>query len=121
MKEISIDELPTGDPIFDIGEKTAEYYTKIIGNAKSIVISGPIGVFENEKFMFGTKHVFRAVADSQAFSLAGGGHTVAAIQEFGLSKKISYISTAGGALIDFLMGKKLPAIGALEEAAARRS
>jgi phosphoglycerate kinase len=63
--------------------------------------------------------VFGAVADSQAFSLAGGGHTIAAIQELGLSHKFSYISTAGGALIDFLMGKKLPAIRALEKAAAR--
>jgi phosphoglycerate kinase len=118
-KEISVDELPTDYPIFDIGESTAEDYTRIIRSAKSIVISGPVGVYENEEFMLGTRQVLMAVAESQGFSLAGGGHTVAAIHEFGLSDKISYISTAGGALIDFLMGKKLPAIKALEESAPR--
>jgi phosphoglycerate kinase len=118
-KEISVNELPTDYPIFDIGEITAENYAKIIRNAKSIVISGPVGVYEKEEFMLGTRQVFMAVAESKGFSLAGGGHTVAAIHEFGLSDKISYISTAGGALIDFLMGKKLPAIKALEESAAR--
>ena len=75
-----------------------------------------MGVYENPQFSFGTKSVFEAIADSKAFSLAGGGNTIAAIEEYGLTKKISYISTAGGALIEFLMGKKLPGVTALENA-----
>ena len=119
-KEISIDELPTDYPIFDVGAITVESYARIIRDAKSIVVSGPVGVYENSEFVFGTKGIFGEVADSQGFSLAGGGHTVAALQELGLSNKISYISTAGGALIEFLMGKKLPGVVALEKAAARK-
>jgi phosphoglycerate kinase len=119
-KEISVDELPVDYPIFDIGAITVESYARIIRDAKSIVISGPVGVYENSEFVFGTKGVFGEVANSQAFSLAGGGHTVAALQELGLSDKISYISTAGGALIEFLMGKKLPGVVALEKAATRK-
>ena len=119
-KEISVDELPTDYPIFDIGAITVESYARIIESAKSIVVSGPMGVYENSEFIFGTKRIFGEVADSQGFSLAGGGHTVAALQELGLSDKISYISTAGGALIEFLMGKRLPGVIALEEAAARK-
>jgi len=115
-KEISVDKLPTEYSIFDIGAKTVENYAKLISKAKSIVVSGPMGVYENKKFNYGTKKVFEAIADSKAFSLAGGGNTIAAIQEYGLTKKISYISTAGGALIEFLMGKKLPGVTALENA-----
>ena len=120
-EEISIEELPTDHPTFDIGAKTVEDYAKVIKNAKSIVVSGPMGVFENSEFSFGTKKIFEAIANSQAFSLAGGGHTIAALEEFGLSNKISYVSTAGGALIEFLMGKKLPGVVALEKAAARKT
>jgi phosphoglycerate kinase len=119
-KEISVDELPTGYPIFDIGAITVESYARIIRSAKSIVVSGPMGVYENSEFIFGTKGIFGEVADSQGFSLAGGGHTVAALQELGLSSKISYISTAGGALIEFLMGKKLPGVVALEKAETKK-
>jgi phosphoglycerate kinase len=115
-KEISVKQLPTEYSIFDIGAKTVENYSKIISNAKSIVVSGPMGVYENKEFNYGTKKVFEAIANSKAFSLAGGGNTIAAIQEYGLSKKIGYISTAGGALIEFLMGKKLPGVAALENA-----
>jgi phosphoglycerate kinase len=115
-KEITVDQLPTEYSIFDIGTKTAENYAEIISKAKSIVVSGPMGVYENKEFNYGTKKVFEAIADSKAFSLAGGGNTIAAIQEYGLTKKISYISTAGGALIEFLMGKKLPGVVALETA-----
>ena len=79
---------------------------KSSADAKSIVVSGPMGVYENKEFNYGTKKVFEAIANSKAFSLAGGGNTIAAINEYGLSKKIGYISTAGGALIEFLMGKK---------------
>jgi phosphoglycerate kinase len=120
-KEISVGELPIDYPIFDVGTKTVEDYAKIIKNAKSVVVSGPMGVFENSKFSFGTKRIFEAIANSKAFSLAGGGHTIAALQEFGISNKISYVSTAGGALIEFLMGKKLPGVVALEKAAARKT
>ena len=115
-KETTVDQLPTEYSIFDIGTKTAENYTEIISKAKSIVVSGPMGVYENKEFNYGTKKVFKAIAYSKAFSLAGGGNTIAAIQEYGLTKKISYISTAGGALIEFLMGKKLPGVVALETA-----
>jgi phosphoglycerate kinase len=115
-KEISVSKLPTEYSIFDLGAKTVENYAKIILAAKSIVVSGPMGVYENKEFNFGTKKVFEAIANSKAFSLAGGGNTIAAIQEYGLSKKIGYISTAGGALIEFLMGKKLPGVVALETA-----
>jgi len=119
-KEISVDELPTDYPIFDVGAITVESYGRIIRDARSIVVSGPMGVYENSEFVYGTKRIFTEVADSQGFSLAGGGHTVAALQELGLSDKISYISTAGGALIEFLMGKKLPGVVALEKAATKK-
>jgi phosphoglycerate kinase len=115
-KEILVSKLPTENSIMDIGAKTVENYAKIISDAKSIVVSGPMGVYENKEFNFGTKKVFEAIANSKAFSLAGGGNTIAAIQEYGLTKKIGYISTAGGALIEFLMGKKLPGVVALENA-----
>ena len=119
-KEIPVDRLPTDHSIFDIGVKTVEDYAKIIRNAKSIVVSGPMGVYENSEFSFGTKKILEEIANSKAFSLAGGGHTIGALQEFGLAPKISYISTAGGALIEFLMGKKLPGVVALEKAATRK-
>jgi phosphoglycerate kinase len=115
-KEIPVIKLPTENSIMDIGAKTVESYAKIIADAKSIVVSGPMGVYENKEFNYGTKKVFEAIANSKAFSLAGGGNTISAIQEYGLTKKISYISTAGGALIEFLMGKKLPGVVALETA-----
>lgn len=118
-KETSLKELPTNYSICDIGTKTVEEYAKIIRPAKSIVISGPMGIYENSQFSLGTKRILEEVANSKAFSLAGGGHTISAIEEFGLAKKISYISTAGGALIEFLMGKKLPGVAALEKAAAK--
>ncbi len=120
-KEIPVNELPTEYSTYDIGTKTVDDYTIIIRNAKSIVISGPMGVYENKQFSFGTKKILEEIANSKAFSLAGGGHTISAIEEFGLTKKISYVSTAGGALIEFLMGKKLPGVAALENAAVRKT
>jgi phosphoglycerate kinase len=119
-KEISIEELPTDYQIFDIGSKTIADYARIMKDAKSIVVSGPMGMFENKEFSLGTKRILEEIANSKAFSLAGGGHTIAAIEEFGLTEKISYISTAGGALIEFLMGKKLPGVVALEKAATKK-
>jgi len=115
-KEIPTTKLPTENSVLDIGKETADNYAELIGKAKSIVVSGPMGVYENKEFNYGTKTVFQAIADSKAFSLAGGGNTIAAFQEYGLTKKVGYISTAGGALIEFLMGKKLPGVVALENA-----
>jgi len=118
-REIAIDEFPSNYSIYDIGTKTIKKYGGIIRKAKSIVISGPMGVFENKEFAVGTRGVFEAIAASKAFSLVGGGHTVAAVEEMGLAGKMSYVSTAGGALIEFLMGEKLPGVAALEAAAAK--
>jgi phosphoglycerate kinase len=118
-KEITVDELPTNYPIFDIGTKTAKKFGEIIRKAKTIVVSGPVGVFENPEFKKGSQIVLEAAADSDGFSLVGGGHTVAAVENLGLADKMSYVSTAGGALIEFLMGKQLPGVVALEKAAAR--
>ena len=116
-KEILVSKLPSENSIFDIGKKTVDEFAALISKAKSIVVSGPMGVYENKEFNYGTKAVLEAIANSKAFSLAGGGNTIAAIQEYGLTKKIGYISTAGGALIEFLMGKRLPGVIALENAA----
>ena len=118
-KEITVEELPTNRPVYDIGTKTVKKYGDIIRSAKSIVISGPVGVFENEEFILGTREIFEAIAATEAFSLVGGGHTVAAVEELELADKMSYVSTAGGALIEFLMGKRLAGVAALEKAAAK--
>ena len=118
-KEITVDELPTDNLIFDIGTRTAKKFADIMLKAKTIVVSGPVGVFENPEFKKGSQIVLEAVAESQGYSLVGGGHTVAAVEKLGLAKKMSYISTAGGALIEFLMGKQLPGVVALEKAATR--
>jgi phosphoglycerate kinase len=115
-QEIPVSQLPTDKASLDIGAKTTANYAQIISQAKSIVVSGPMGVYESQEFSYGTKTVFTAIANSSAFSLAGGGNTIAAIDEYGLSSKIGYISTAGGALIEFLMGKTLPGVAALENA-----
>jgi len=117
--EISVNKLPTNYAIFDIGSETVKRYSNIIKGAKSIVISGPMGVYESREFLFGTKKTFEAIAATKAFSLVGGGHTIAAVEELGLAKKMGYVSTAGGALIEFLMGEQLPGVVALEKAAAR--
>jgi phosphoglycerate kinase len=119
-KELPVSSLPTDFSIFDIGTQTIGLYSQIIKKAKSIVISGPPGVYEKKEFLKGTKEILEAVAASKAFSLVGGGHTVAAVHELGLAEKMSYISTAGGALIEFLMGKTLPAVAALEESAKKK-
>jgi phosphoglycerate kinase len=118
-KELLVKSLPTEHPIYDIGTESIKEYTMIIMKAKSIVISGPPGVYERKPFLKGTKGVLEAVAESKAFSLVGGGHTVAAVHELGLANKMSYISTAGGALIEFLMGKTLPAVATLEASAKK--
>jgi phosphoglycerate kinase len=113
-KTKSVDEVSTDEMILDIGPKTAKAYADEIAKAGTIVWNGPVGVFEKDPFAKGTQTIARAIADSKAFSIAGGGDTVAAINKFGIDGKIDYISTAGGAFLEFLEGKKLPAVAALE-------
>jgi phosphoglycerate kinase len=113
-KTKSVDGVATDEMILDIGPKTAEAYAGEIAKAGTIVWNGPVGVFEKAPFAKGTERIARAVAESKAFSIAGGGDTVAAINQFGIADKIDYVSTAGGAFLEFLEGKTLPAVAALE-------
>ena len=103
--------------ILDVGPKTAAAYAGTLAGAGTILWNGPVGVFENAAFSKGTETLARAVAASGAFSIAGGGDTVAAINKFGMAEGVSYISTAGGAFLEFLEGKTLPAVAVLEERA----
>ncbi|MGA0937467.1 MAG: phosphoglycerate kinase [Sedimenticolaceae bacterium] len=105
------------DMIFDIGPDSAKELADIIANAGTVVWNGPVGVFEFDQFGEGTKTVSMAIANSKAFSLAGGGDTIAAIQKYDIYDQVSYISTAGGAFLEYLEGKTLPAVAMLEEAA----
>ncbi|MEN8762940.1 MAG: phosphoglycerate kinase [Thiogranum sp.] len=105
------------DMIFDIGPNSAQELADIIGKAGTIVWNGPVGVFEFDQFGEGTKTVSMAIADASGFSLAGGGDTIAAIQKYDIYDKVSYISTAGGAFLEYLEGKTLPAVAMLEERA----
>lgn len=107
-------EVKDKEMILDIGNKFAAHLADIISGAGTIIWNGPVGVFEFEQFANGTKVIANAIADSKGFSLAGGGDTVAAINKFGVFDKISYVSTAGGALLEFLEGKELPAIKLLK-------
>ena len=111
-------EVVESDMIFDIGVKSAQELTKILEKAGTIVWNGPVGVFEFDQFGEGTKTIAHAIADSSAFTLAGGGDTIAAIQKYDIYDKIDYISTAGGAFLEFLEGKTLPAVEILEMRAA---
>jgi phosphoglycerate kinase len=106
------------DMILDIGPQTADLYAARLATAGSIVWNGPVGVFENPEFAAGTRRIAEAVAASSAFSIAGGGDTLAAIEQFGVGDEISYVSTGGGAFLEFLEGKKLPAVATLEQRAA---
>ena len=105
------------DLILDIGPKTTEQLAGILAKAGTIVWNGPVGVFEFESFAKGTEGVALAIADSEGFSIAGGGDTLAAIAKFGIGKQVGYISTGGGAFLEFLEGKTLPAVAALEQRA----
>ena len=102
------------DMIFDIGAKSAEELVTIIKNAGTVVWNGPVGVFEFDQFGKGTRAIAKAIAETKAFTLAGGGDTIAAIQRYNIYDKVDYISTAGGAFLEFLEGKKLPAVEILE-------
>jgi phosphoglycerate kinase len=105
--------------ILDIGPQTAQALAGLLAKAGTIVWNGPVGVFEYDQFAGGTKTIALAIANSKAFSIAGGGDTLAAIAKFGITDRISYISTGGGAFLEFIEGKKLPAVEVLEQRAAR--
>jgi len=112
---MDVTEVADSQMIFDVGPKTAAQYAEILKNAGTIVWNGPVGVFEFPQFADGTRVVGEAIADSTAFSIAGGGDTLAAVDQFGLTERVSYISTGGGAFLEFLEGKTLPAVAVLEE------
>ncbi|MBK1692799.1 phosphoglycerate kinase [Ectothiorhodospira mobilis] len=112
-----VDQVAADDMIFDVGPETAATYADLMKKAGTIVWNGPVGVFEFDQFSAGTRALGEAIAESDAFSIAGGGDTLAAIDKYGLSERISYISTGGGAFLEFLEGKTLPAVAMLEERA----
>ena len=111
---MSVSEVADDDMIFDIGPKTSALFAELLQGAGTIVWNGPVGVFEFDQFGAGTKALAVAVGQSNAFSIAGGGDTVAAIEKYGVADQISYISTGGGAFLEFLEGKPLPAVEMLE-------
>jgi phosphoglycerate kinase len=114
---VAVTEVGADDMILDIGPDTAESFAAELGGAGTIVWNGPVGVFEFDQFGEGTRVLAQAIARSPAFSIAGGGDTIAAIEKYGVGEDISYISTAGGAFLEFLEGKKLPAVEILEQRA----
>jgi len=117
-RTVDVGDVGSDEMILDIGPKTAALYAERLKDAGTIVWNGPLGVFEHPEFAAGTRTVAEAVAASDAFSIAGGGDTLAAIEQFGIADRISYISTGGGAFLEFLEGKKLPAVATLEKRAA---
>ncbi|QLE84342.1 phosphoglycerate kinase [Shewanella sp. Scap07] len=110
----AVDAVASDDMIFDIGPDSAEALADILRNAGTIVWNGPVGVFEFDQFGEGTKRIAQAIAESSAFSIAGGGDTLAAVDKYQIADKVSYISTGGGAFLEFLEGKELPAVAMLE-------
>jgi phosphoglycerate kinase len=117
--ELDVRLLNKGDQIYDLGHKTVEHYSRIIASAGTVFISGPPGYFEKEDFSYGTKAMLEAVASSMATTIVSGGHLTSALKKYGLAEKITHISTAGGALVLYLTGEKLPMIQSLEAAAQR--
>ena len=115
----NVEDVGDNDMILDVGPRTAAQFADMLKASKTILWNGPVGVFEVDKFGKGTEVLSHSIADSAAFSIAGGGDTLAAIDKYGVSEKISYISTGGGAFLEFVEGKKLPAVVALEEAATK--
>lgn len=114
-----VSQIDDNEKIFDMGPDTIKHFVSIIKKAKTILWNGPIGAFEIEEFAKGTHAIAKAIAESKAFKVAGGGDTLAAIEKYHIANKINYISTGGGAFLSFLEGKKLPVITALEERAAK--
>ncbi|MEK6988482.1 MAG: phosphoglycerate kinase [Candidatus Thermoplasmatota archaeon] len=113
-KAIRASDLPSKLQVYDIGLDTIAHYIQEIRAAKTVFFNGPAGVFEIEEFSVGTRELLRAVAEADAFTVVGGGHTVAAVEQYGLQNSIDHVSTGGGALINFLAGKELPLVTALE-------
>lgn len=113
----NVDEVADDDMIFDIGPKTAAQFAEMLKSAGTIVWNGPVGVFEFDQFGEGTKTLGMAIAECDAFSIAGGGDTLAAVDKYDIADRVSYISTGGGAFLEFLEGKKLPAVEILEQRA----
>lgn len=109
-----VNAIDIDDMILDIGPETAARYAELIGKAGTVVWNGPVGVFEFDAFGHGTQALANAIAESKAFSIAGGGDTLAAVEKYGVEKRINYISTGGGAFLEFLEGKELPAVAALK-------
>lgn len=114
----AVDQVGDDEMILDIGPDTAQLYAEMIAKAGTVVWNGPVGVFEFDAFGKGTETLARAIAASNAFSIAGGGDTLAAVDKYGIEKQVSYISTGGGAFLEFLEGKELPAVTALKARAA---
>ncbi|MGN6328572.1 MAG: phosphoglycerate kinase [Rhodanobacter sp.] len=115
----AVDEVHEGEMILDIGPRTAQIYADMIAKAGTVVWNGPVGVFEFDAFGKGTETLARAIAASPAFSIAGGGDTLAAVDKYGIADDVSYISTGGGAFLEFLEGKELPAVTALKARASK--
>ncbi len=110
-----VSEVGDNDMILDVGPDTAKQFADIILAAKTVLWNGPVGVFEVDQFGEGTKVLANAIADSEAFSIAGGGDTLAAVDKYNVGDKVSYISTGGGAFLEYVEGKVLPAVAMLQE------
>ncbi len=116
-EEVPVEQVKPNQPIYDIGEKTIETYSGIIRKARTVIMKGPMGFYENDEFAKGTREIFKAISNSDAFSLLGGGHTSAAISEVGMEKREmahTHVSLAGGAFLRYLLGKPLPGIEVLK-------
>ncbi|KEQ18377.1 phosphoglycerate kinase [Endozoicomonas numazuensis] len=111
-----VSEVEDDDMIFDVGPETQKLFNEVLKSSKTVLWNGPVGVFEFDQFGEGTRSLSLAIAESNAFSIAGGGDTLAAIDKYGIKDRVSYISTGGGAFLEFVEGKKLPAVAMLEEA-----
>lgn len=120
-REVAVRDLPVDGLITDIGNETVKVYSNLIREANTIFVNGPAGVFERQESEYGTKSLLEAIAASSAFSVIGGGDSIAALNKYGLEKRFSYVSTAGGGLVRFLSGEELPVIKALQGAADRMS
>ncbi len=114
-KWLTIDSIPEGWMGLDIGPKTAELYADVIKKSKLIIWNGPMGVFEMEPFAGGTKRVAEAMAETKAYTVIGGGDSAAAVEKFGVADKMDHISTGGGASLEFMEGKDLPGVTALND------
>ncbi len=114
---VSVDDVAEDDMIFDIGPDSAKYLAGIIASMRTIIWNGPVGVFEFDQFGEGTKTISLAIAKSSGFSIAGGGDTLAAVDKYDITDQVSYISTGGGAFLEYVEGKTLPAVAMLEQRA----